>query len=383
MFVTALQAKQFRNYQSLAIEFSPTANLIVGQNAQGKTNILEAILMLAVAKSHRTNKDQEMIRWGSEKATISASINRSERRYKLELDVLKKGKRALINGVEKRKMSDFVGHLNIVLFAPEDLTLVKGSPQIRRKFMDLEIAQMSPKYLYHLSQYQKVLQQRNSILKNGQQQSIRSIQPILAVWDEQIIEHGIKVIRKRYEFIHKLQKYANQIHQQISGGREDLSLSYVSSIPIFLPDTTCKEEMNPLSAEQMREVYINQLEQRMPQDLQRGSTSIGPHRDDVQVSIHDKPVDIYGSQGQQRTAALSMKLAEIDLIKEEVGEYPILLLDDVLSELDEQRQQHLVKSMGEKVQTFITATTTYGLEIFLKNHAEVFSVNSGIITKEG
>jgi DNA replication and repair protein RecF len=377
MHVINMQLRHYRNYESLNLAFSPLTNVFVGQNAQGKTNILESILMLAVAKSHRTNKDQEMIRWDQETASVCADVYRDQRRYKLELHLLKKGKKVLINGIEKRKLSDFVGYLNTVLFAPEDLTLVKGSPQIRRRFMDLEIGQMNPQYLYNLTQYQKVLHQRNNILKQETTLSSKS-KVLLSIWDEQLIDFGSKIVLKRLDFLKKLQNYANQIQQRISGGKETLTLTYASSVPI-----TEQNGEQDIQLADLKKRYEKAMEQKLPQDIHKGITSVGPHRDDIQISIHGRPVDIYGSQGQQRTAALSMKLAEIDLIYDEVGEYPVLLLDDVLSELDESRQLQLVQSMGEKVQTFITTTTTHGLESFLKNKSEVFYVDSGIITNEG
>jgi DNA replication and repair protein RecF len=383
MHVVQLQLRQFRNYEILDLTCSPSTNVFVGQNAQGKTNILESILMLAVAKSHRTNKDQEMIRWEQEAASVCGDIFREQRHYKLELHLLKKGKKVSVNGLEKRKLSEFVGYLNTVMFAPEDLTLVKGSPQVRRRFMDLEIGQMSPRYLHNLTQYQKVLQQRNNVLKQGAHEAAKW-QAMLPVWDAQLLEYGSKIISKRCDFLRKLQVYANEIHRRISGGKETLTLTYVSSFPLPLEEW---EEAGAVSMETfghtIQERYQKAMEQRIAQDIQKGSTSVGPHRDDIQICINNKPVDRYGSQGQQRTAALAMKLAEIDLIRDEVGEYPVLLLDDVLSELDEQRQLQLVQSMGEKVQTFITTTSTHGLEDFLKKNSEVFAVDSGIITHEG
>ena len=385
MYVTDIQVKHFRNYEECKLAFSPTTNVFVGQNAQGKTNILEAIMMIAVAKSHRTSKDYEMIQWDEQTAFIHANIFRAERNYKLQLNIMKHGKKALINGIEKRKMSEFVGHLNMVLFAPEDLTLVQGSPQIRRRFLDIEIGQISPTYLYDLSQYQKVLQQRNQVLKSSPTLT-PSVEAMVSIWDDQLVTYGSKIIIKRFQFIKKLETFANDIQQSISSGKETLHFTYVSPILTELNRTISMDpgltHIDHLEKD-IHSAYQQMLESKLSQDIHKGITSVGPHRDDIQMFVNEMPVDIYGSQGQQRTTALSMKLAEIELIRSEVGEYPVLLLDDVLSELDERRQLQLIQSMGEKVQTFITTTTTFGLESFLQHKARIYRVDSGIIQEEG
>lgn len=367
MILHKLELHDFRNYETLSITLSPKVTILVGQNAQGKTNILESILMLSLAKSHRANRDSEMIRWGAESAFAAAEIERNHRRYSLDLRVLKHGKKVRVNGIEKRKLSDFIGHLNVVLFAPEDLMLVKGGPQQRRRFLDIELGQMSPQYLYNLTQYHKVLQQRNNLLKNSERLD-ESLTGNLTIWDEQLVEYGSKIIQKRLEFIDKLQNFSSEIHQRVTSGKETLYLRYASSL------------LNQLT--HIKELQVNfhqQLHNKQKEDYRRGYTSVGPHRDDVEVQIDGKNAHTFGSQGQQRTAALSMKLAEIDLIRQEVGEYPVLLLDDVLSELDEMRQLHLLDSMGERVQTLITTTMTYGLEELMKEKAVVYRVNQGTL----
>lgn len=369
MWVKALELRNFRNYESLQLfDLSPKVNIFVGQNAQGKTNVVESILLLAVAKSHRTNRDAELIRFEQESSLLQSMVERDGRTLRLDLQLLGKGKKGRVNGVEKRKMSDFVGHLNVVLFAPEDLQLIKGGPQQRRRFLDVEIGQVSPQYLYNLSQYQKVLVQRNTLLKEIAKKVAK--EDMLSIWDDQLAVYGTKVIQKRLEFVGKLEEFARDIHSRISGGKELLSFRYQNSV-------------NAKADEDLSEVYFSELQKRKKQDILRGTTSVGPHRDDLQVWINDREVSTFGSQGQQRTASLSMKLAEIELIRSEVGEYPVLLLDDVLSELDGERQLHLVESMGERVQTFITTTTTYGLEQFMQEQANVYRVESGAITKEG
>ena len=369
MWLKALELKQFRNYEALQLfDLSPKVNIFVGQNAQGKTNVIEAVLMLAVAKSHRTSRDSEMIRFESESALMQGLIERGERPFRLDLQLLQKGKKSRVNGVEKRKMSDFVGHLNVVLFAPEDLQLVKGGPAQRRRFLDVEIGQVSPQYLYNLSQYQKVLQQRNTLLKEIAKKA--ASEEMLAIWDDQLAVYGMKVVKKRLEFVEKLEAFARDIHSRISGGREELRFAYDNSIDL-------------VSGDEMQERFFQELHRKRKNDILRGTTSVGPHRDDLLVKINDREVHTFGSQGQQRTASLSMKLAEIELIRSEVGEYPVLLLDDVLSELDSERQLHLLESMGERVQTLITTTTTYGLEQFMQEAAHVYRVEHGAITREG
>lgn len=369
MWLKALELRDYRNYESLQLfDLSPRVNIFVGQNAQGKTNVVEAVLMLAVAKSHRTNKDAEMIRFEAESTLLQGMVERDNRSFKLDLRLLPKGKKSRVNGVEKRKMSDFVGHLNVVLFAPEDLQLIKGGPQQRRRFLDVEIGQVSPQYLYNLSQYQKVLLQRNTLLKEVAKKE--KSEDLLAIWDEQLCVYGTKVIQKRFEFVEKLEGYARDIHSRISGGKEELSFRYVNSFELA-------------EGADVVERFFETLQSKRRLDILRGTTSVGPHRDDLEVRIDEREVHTYGSQGQQRTASLSMKLAEIELIRAEVGEYPVLLLDDVLSELDSERQLHLVESMGERVQTLITTTTTYGLEQFMQEEAHVYRVDHGVIEREG
>ncbi|GAX88720.1 DNA replication/repair protein RecF [Effusibacillus lacus] len=369
MILQSLELKDFRNYESLSLQLSPQVTIFVGQNAQGKTNVLESILMLALAKSHRAGRDSEMIRWGADFASVSGVVERNQRNYSLDLKILPRGKKVRVNGLEKRKMSDFIGHLNVVLFAPEDLMLVKGAPQARRRFLDMELGQMSPQYLYNLAQYQKVLQQRNNILKDSERMDAGLV-GTLSVWDEQLVEYGAKIIRKRLEFVEKIQQFSADIHQRITSGREELTLQYKSSL---LENENCSGSL--------ADFFREQLLSRQKDDFRRGSTSVGPHRDDIEVQINQQNVHTFGSQGQQRTAALSMKLAEIELIRHEVGEYPVLLLDDVLSELDEMRQLHLLESMGERVQTLITTTMTYGLQELMQEKAVVYRVMGGSIDR--
>lgn len=366
MFVKSLSLTNYRNYGNLSLDSFGSVNLMIGRNAQGKTNLLEALLVLALTKSHRTSKDKELISFGGDHATVTAEVERKYGTVGLELRFSQQGKRAKLNGLEQRKLSDFIGALNAVMFAPEDLEIVKGTPGVRRRFLDMEIGQVQPSYLFHLQQYQKVLVQRNNLLKQAWGSS-SDIETMLEIWNEQLVEHGVKIIRKRKQFIRKLQKWAQHIHEGITGGGEDLKLSYLPSFG------QAEEEDEAVLLEQ----FMIKLSQTKDQEIRRGMTLSGPHRDDLAFHINGNEAQSFGSQGQQRTTALSLKLAEIELIHEEIGEYPILLLDDVLSELDPYRQTQLIETFQSKVQTFITATGIESLNASRLQDASIFHVQEG------
>jgi DNA replication and repair protein RecF len=337
-------------------------NIFVGPNAQGKTNLLEAIYMLSICKSHRTHRDKEMIQWNREHAQLACEIEKKYGTTKLYMQLMPKGKKVKINGLEQKKLSDFIGTLNVVMFAPEDLEIVKGSPRIRRRFLDMEIGQVYPGYLHLLQQYQKVLLQRNNVLK---QPGVRP--EMFAVWDEQLAVYGSKIMKKRQNFISKLQNWAERIHSGITNQQETLKIDYHPSFPAGnLEDETV-----------LLEQFMLQLSHAKEQELRRGMTLYGPHRDDLLFFINGKDVQSYASQGQQRTAALSLKLAEIELIYEEVGEFPLLLLDDVLSELDPYRQTQLIETFQGKVQTFITTTSMDSVDIGRLHDVKMFHVRDG------
>lgn len=366
MYVHSLTLSNYRNYETLSMESFGSVNLLIGRNAQGKTNLLEALLVLALTKSHRTSKDKELISFGKDAASVQAQVERKYGAIQLELRFSQQGKRASLNGLEQRKLSNFVGSLNAVMFAPEDLEIVKGTPGVRRRFLDMEIGQVQPSYLYHLQQYQKVLVQRNNLLKQATN-SGPNLSVMMEVWNEQLAEHGVKIIRKRKQFIRKLQRWAQQIHEGITGGGEVLQLSYLPSFG------DVEEEDEAVLLEQ----FMIKLSQMRDQEIRRGMTLAGPHRDDLAFHINGNEAQSFGSQGQQRTTALSLKLAEIELIHEEIGEYPILLLDDVLSELDPYRQTQLIETFQSKVQTFITATGIESLNASRLQDASIFHVQEG------
>lgn len=370
MYIEELELKNYRNYQDLAISFENNVNVILGENAQGKTNVMESIYVLGMAKSHRTSNDKDLIRWDAEYAKIEGRLQKSRGSVPLELMISKKGKKAKFNHIEQQKLSRYVGNMNVVMFAPEDLHLVKGSPQVRRRFIDMEIGQVSPIYLHDMSQFQKILQQRNNYLKQLQTKKQHDL-TFLQVLTDQYMDVAIKVIKKRFEFIRMLEEWAKPIHSGISRGLESLEIQYKPSIEVS-EDTDWSKMIGVF------EEKFHTLQQR---EIDRGITLIGPHRDEIIFFVNGRDVQTFGSQGQQRTTALSVKLAEIDLIHSEINEYPILLLDDVLSELDDYRQSHLLNTIKGKIQTFVTTTTVDGIDHQTLREASTFHVQSGAMER--
>ena len=370
MKLTNLQLQNFRNYESVQLEFTDGVHVFIGENAQGKTNLMESIYALAMTKSHRTTTDKELIRWNKEFATIKGTVEKTATKTNLELQFSKKGKIAKVNYLEQKRLSSYLGNLNVILFAPENLTLVKGSPQNRRKFVDMELGQMSSLYLYDLVEYNRVLKQRNTYLK---QLAIKKKQPdeYLEVLSEMLSELASKIVFHRLDFMKQLEALAIPIHDQLSLGREKFSVSYQATIPLE----------DGLTPEQMKEIYIDQFKKNQTREADQATTLIGPHRDDLIFYLNEIPVQTYGSQGQQRSTVLSLKLAEIELMKLSTGEYPLLLLDDVLSELDDDRQTHLIKAIENKVQTFITTTSLDGIKQQFINEPVVIPIEKGTILK--
>jgi DNA replication and repair protein RecF len=370
MHIQELTLTHYRNYDKLQLQFDDKVNVIIGENAQGKTNLMEAIYVLAFSKSHRTPKDKELIQWDQEYAKIEGNILKRKQRFPLEIVLSSKGKKAKLNHLEQKRLSDYIGALNVVMFAPEDLNLVKGSPQIRRRFIDMEIGQIQPVYIYHLGQYQKILKQRNHLLKLLQR---RQADPtMLDVLTEQLITHAAIILEKRFLFLGLLRKWAQPIHQGITTGLEMLDIEYLSNLDV-------SEESDK---ETLRIAYEEKFSALRTREVERGTTLAGPHRDDLSFYVNGKDVQAFGSQGQQRTTALSLKLAEIELIHKEVGDYPILLLDDVLSELDDSRQSHLLETIQGKVQTFVSTTNVSGIQHDTLRQAELFNIQAGKLVRE-
>lgn len=358
MYISEVDLYQFRNYKRLNLVLNPHLNILYGKNAQGKTNILEALYLCATARSHRTSHEREVINWNEEEAHIRLMLHKNKRIDKIDFHLAKNGKKsAALNGIPIQKLGDLLGIMNVIIFSPEDLQLIKSSPKERRRFIDIELCQLDKIYFYNLQQYYKVLKQRNYVLKNINMH--KSDKSMLDIWDEQLISFGEKIIQSRKEFVKKIGKLASIIHNNITENKEDLKIEYSPNID--------------------KESFKLRLKDVLLKDIQTGNSSIGPHRDDILFKINNTDVKVYGSQGQQRSAVLSLKLAEIDLIKKEIGQNPILLLDDVLSELDENRQRDLLWHIGE-IQTILTCT---GIEdsILKKVHkGSLFHVTNGKVT---
>ncbi len=373
MFLESIKLVNYRNYDHADAVFSKGMNVFIGENAQGKTNLMESIYVLAMTRSHRTSNDKELINWTTEFTKIKGRIQKRQAHFPLEIIVSKKGKIARLNRLEQKKLSSYIGHFNVILFAPEDLSLVKGAPSIRRKFIDMELGQMNRLYLHHLVEYQRMLKQRNQYLKQLSR-GAKEDTIYLDVLTEQLAKEGAAVLYERIHFIEKLQKWAEPIHHEISKQKEKLTIAYTSSISIESIESKTEEELY----QEMLSFWHGQKKR----EKEQGITLSGPHRDDLIFMVNGKNIQTYGSQGQQRTTALSIKLAEIDLMKEVTGEYPVLLLDDVLSELDDERQTHLLKVFQNKVQTFLTTTSLEGVKMDLLDQPKVFRITNGQIETE-
>lgn len=372
MYLQHLQLHDFRNYETIDTTFSPQINILLGDNAQGKTNLLEAIYVLALARSHRTNSDRELIKWHHDFARIEGRVMRRTGPLSLELIISKKGKKARVNHLEQTRLSQYIGHFNVILFAPEDLALVKGSPSVRRRFIDMEYGQVNAKYLYASTQYRQVLRQRNKYLRQLQTHQVKDL-IYLDVLSDQLAEFGAQIIVARAHFIEQMQHWARIIHRQITKEQEQLTLHYVTQV-----DTSIISQGIKAVQQQLQALY-HQYQKR---EIERGTTLIGSHHDDIEFLINDNNVQTFGSQGQQRTTALSVKLAEIDLMHEQTSEYPVLLLDDVLSELDPLRQTHLLKTIQNKVQTFLTTPSLDGIVKEFIHEPRIFYVKNGNLIKE-
>ncbi|WP_461214678.1 DNA replication/repair protein RecF [Lacticaseibacillus sp. GG6-2] len=371
MRLTHLTLRNYRNYAKVDVDFSPQINVLIGENAQGKTNLLEAVYVLALARSHRTNNDKELIRFGADFAKITGTVAREIGKHQLELVISKLGKKARLNKIEQPRLSTYVGHFNVVLFAPEDLAIVKGSPANRRRFIDMEFGQMSVKYLQTLSEYRIALRQRNAYLKQLKYHQAKDM-VLLDVLSDQLAAAGAEIVTRRAHLLKQMAGFAAEIHSDITKGREKLTFQYQSQVPEDVRDDVEKTYAT------MGEL----LAKHQARELEQGTTLVGPHRDDVAFIVNDKNVANFGSQGQQRTTALAVKLAEIDLMKSQTGEYPVLLLDDVLSELDDDRQTHLLKAIQNKVQTFLTTTSLDGIAREIIDTPAVYHVADGQLTKE-
>lgn len=357
MLIRSIELKNFRNYGELQISFDTATNILFGDNAQGKTNILESAYVSATTKSHKGSRDKEMIRFGEDEAHIRTLVSKNEQDFQIDIHLKKnRAKGIAINQIPIKKASELFGILNIVFFSPEDLNIIKNGPTERRRFLDLELCQLDKIYLSDLTAYNKVLKQRNTLLKDMVFRP--ELKDTLSIWDEQLVEYGKRIIRRRQVFVDDLREVVQEIHSNLSGNRELLTLRYEPNVEsIFFED---------------------ELFHASERDRKLCQTSVGPHRDDISFLIGDVDIRKYGSQGQQRTAALSLKMSEIELVKRSISDTPVLLLDDVLSELDSNRQNYLLNSIHD-IQTIITCT---GLDEFIKNKFQIhriFQVTDGTV----
>ena len=360
MIIKYLELSDFRNYDEVHIDFSPNTNIFFGDNAQGKTNILEAVFLTSTTKSHKGSHDADIIRFGRDFGVIRALFEKDNVEYKIGMQLRRDKRKAIsLNGTPLKKASDLLGIVNVVLFSPEDLSIIKSGPEKRRRFIDMTLCQVDKEYLFALSGYNKIINQRNKLLKNYDKRS--DISDTLDIWDDQLINYGIKVINKREKFTDEIRDTINSIHSNLTGNKDRLDIIYKKN--------TKEDE------------YKAKLIKNRDRDILFKNTSIGPHRDDMDLTIEGIDVKKFGSQGQQRTAALSLKLSEIEIIKKATGDTPILLLDDVLSELDLNRQKYLLETLGD-TQTLITCT---GLDEFVNNRFEInkcFKVIKGNIEED-
>ena len=360
MIIKSLELENFRNYDSLEMSFDSGVNILYGDNAQGKTNVLEAIYVSAMTKSHKGAKDREIINFDKDEAHIRTYLLKEDLEYKVDMHLRNnKSKGIAINGQKIKKAAELVGLLNVVFFSPEDLSIIKSGPAERRRFIDMELCQLDKFYLYNLNKYNKIVNQRNKLLKDFFNNS--DLYETIIIWDSQLLSYGKQIIERRSQFISQLNEIIYNIHKKLSGDKEELVIVYEPEV----------------EAEQ----FEKKLEANRDRDIRLKMTSVGPHRDDFSFYINGVDIRKYGSQGQQRTAALSLKLAEIEIVKRVVKDNPVLLLDDVLSELDSSRQNHLLNSIGD-IQTIITCT---GLDDFINNRFEInkiFKVTNGIVESE-
>ncbi|MCX8128982.1 MAG: DNA replication/repair protein RecF [Clostridia bacterium] len=368
MHIEKLKLINFRNYEKIDIKFGNNFNIIFGENAQGKTNILEAIFLCASGRSHRTSKDTDLIRINESGFLIKVEYKKQSMESQIEVLYEKEQKKRIkINEIPIKKIGNLIGNLNAIIFSPEDLMIIKEGPSERRRFIDITLSQLRPSYFYDLQQYAKVLHQRNILLKDIQKN--RNLIDTLEVWNMNMAIIGTKIMKVRHEFIKKLNKYIEESHRRLAGGQESLKIKYSPSIAI-----------KDFDEKDIKEEFTNTLKKNINKEILKQSTLYGPQRDDYEIRLNDMSLKLYGSQGQQRTAVLSIKLAEMEIMKEEIGEYPVLLLDDVMSELDNNRQEYLMENMRH-IQTFITCTDSEFFKKRDKTEYTFFNIKKGEVTE--
>ena len=363
MLIKSLHVKNFRNHENTRVELSPQTNIFVGQNAQGKTNLLEAIYLTCVGRGWRTNKDRDMIKFGTDNASVKAVVEKKYGTIGVEIGLFNQSKKSIkINEIPIQKMGELMGQINAVFFSPDELRLIKDAPADRRRFMDIDISQMNKTYFYSLLRYNKILAQRNALLKS----TTEPVATGLEIWDEQLAKVAANIIDARLDFLSLLKLHVTKVHNFLTSGTEQIELNYAT-----VTDTTEDILTIDKKADDIERLLLQKLKAAREKDMRQKTTTVGPHRDDIIIKIDGRDVRYFASQGQQRTVALSIKLAELEIFKNQTGEMPILLLDDVFSELDATRQAKLLEAIA-KIQSIITTTSTENLP-----SAKVFKISNG------
>lgn len=340
MNIENITLKNFRNYANQTVSLGDNLNVIVGNNAQGKTNLLESVFLCAIGRSPRTTKDKDLIEWNSQFARVSIDLKKNVGKSSIDLYLFRNQNKAIkINQIGIQKIGQLLGVLNAIYFSPDELKLIKESPEERRRFMDIDLCQFDRNYFYDLNNYNKILQQRNKLLKSSTEQVLKDT---ITIWNEQLASYGAKIIMSRLSLIENLKPVVKNIHKMLTSNKEELEISYQGLIAS--------------SENDLKILLLKKYEESLEKDIRLGFTSVGPHRDDIKIAGNGIDLRSFGSQGQQRTAAITLKLAELEVFKANIGEYPVLLLDDVLSELDDTRQKQMLKYVS-KVQTLITCTS--------------------------
>lgn len=357
MWINKIKINDFRNYNNQEIDLGKNINVFYGENAQGKTNIIEAIFLCSMGKSFRAKQDKEMIKLDKKNANVEIEFFKSDRDSKIKIQLSNK-KEVFINGIKIKKLSELLGNLNIVMFTPDDINILKGGPQNRRRFLDIMISQLKPNYMHTLSLYAKTLEQRNNYLKQIKEEN--NSEELLDIWDEKLAEYAFIISKYRNEFINKIINKIKKIHSEITNNKEEIKIEYL---------TECLNKIE----------YLDLLKKRRKLDIIKSYTTKGIHRDDFIIYINDKELSTYGSQGQHRTAMLSLKLSELEIIEEEVGEKPILLLDDFMSELDSNRRTHFLEKIND-TQVIITCTDKIDIE---NKKILIYNVNDGKVFRGG
>ena len=386
MYIEKLKLKKYRNYDEIEINFDKNINIIYGNNAEGKTNLLESIYMCSTSKSHKNSKENEIIKFNEKESHIKIFFKKeNDKEITIDIQLNKDKKKGIaINKQKIEKLTEFLGIFNVIMFAPEDLNIIKEGPSVRRKFIDLEICQIDKIYVIALNNYNKTLNQRNALLKDINSVTLtnkKDLIDMIDTYDEKLVEYGTEIILKRKQNIKKLANYIKDIHYKISDDKEELIIDYENDVwaNVNVGANACGAQTEEKNIEsQIKKIYLQKLKETRDLDIKNQYTLIGPHRDDISFKIGDKDIRKYGSQGQKKTAAVSLKLAELKIVKENINETPVLLLDDVFSELDETRQKLLVNNLSG-VQTIITCTGIKKNIFDLLNPDKIFQVKNGTI----